>query len=68
KYFKNFEITIFSRWGEIIFYSNDRNNLWDGTYRGEPMPLGVYPYIITYEGEEEYKGPYKLEGSITVIR
>jgi hypothetical protein len=33
------------------------------------MPVGVYPYVITYEGAHElYKGPYKEEGSVTLIR
>jgi len=64
-----FHMLIFNRWGEIIFESYDRNKHWDGIYREEPMPIGVYPWIITYEGDtEEYKGPYKLEGSVTVIR
>jgi gliding motility-associated-like protein len=68
-YFKNFNLTIFNRWGEIIFNSTDRNLSWDGKYRDEPMPIGVYAWIITYEGEySEYKGPYRLEGSVTVTR
>ncbi|MFN6944622.1 MAG: gliding motility-associated C-terminal domain-containing protein, partial [Cytophagaceae bacterium] len=64
-----FNLTIFNRWGEIIFYSEDRNHVWDGYYRGEPMPIGTYPWTITYEGDtEEHKGPYTLQGSITVVR
>lgn len=68
-YFSNFKLTIFNRWGEIIFYTEDPAVMWDGTYRGEPMPVGVYPYILTYDGlEEEFKGPYKAEGAVTVVR
>jgi gliding motility-associated-like protein len=64
-----FHMLIFNRWGEIIFESYDRHKNWDGIYREEPMPIGVYPWIITYEGDtDEFKGPYKLEGSVTVIR
>ncbi|MBO9699879.1 MAG: gliding motility-associated C-terminal domain-containing protein [Sporocytophaga sp.] len=67
--FTNFRMLIFNRWGEIIFESRDRNEVWDGQYRGEPMPIGVYPWVITYEGDsEEYKGPYKMEGSVTIVR
>lgn len=68
-HFTNFKMVIFNRWGEIIFESAHRSNVWDGTYRDMPIPIGVYPWIITYEGDsEEYKGPYKLEGSVTVVR
>ncbi|WP_028978665.1 T9SS C-terminal target domain-containing protein [Sporocytophaga myxococcoides] len=64
-----FQLLIFNRWGEIIFESRDPDHYWDGIYREEPMPVGVYAWIITYEGDsEEYRGPYKLEGSVTVVR
>ncbi|GAL83868.1 hypothetical protein MYP_1096 [Sporocytophaga myxococcoides] len=67
--FTNFRMLIFNRWGEIIFESKDRNDVWDGQYKGESMPIGVYPWVITYEGDsEEYKGPYKMEGSVTIVR
>lgn len=68
-YFTNYEIMIFNRWGEIIFHSTNPEEGWDGTYRGELMPVGVYAWIITYNGKDEkYKGPYKLEGKVTLIR
>ena len=69
KYVKNFKITVYSRWGEVIFYSEDAEKHWDGTYRGELMPIGVYAYIITYEGTDETtKGPFKKEGRIVLVR
>ncbi|WP_018343478.1 gliding motility-associated C-terminal domain-containing protein [Cytophaga aurantiaca] len=64
-----YSITIFNRWGEVIFQSTDKKTFWDGYYKGEVMPVGVYPYIITYEGDTDtYKGPYTLEGSVTLIK
>ncbi|MBC7451710.1 MAG: gliding motility-associated C-terminal domain-containing protein, partial [Cytophagales bacterium] len=70
KFDYNYKMMVFNRWGEVIFISNDRGYTsgWDGTYRGEPMPSGVYPWIVTYEGREEYKGPYKMHGAVTLIR
>lgn len=69
KHVGKFEMLIFNRWGEIIFESQDPHYFWDGNYRGKQMPIGVYPWIITYEGDsEEYRGPYKMEGSVTVVR
>ncbi|MEY5049044.1 MAG: hypothetical protein RLZZ175_2403 [Bacteroidota bacterium] len=69
KYFTNYRMLIFNRWGEIIFESTNPNEQWDGTYRGEEMPIGVYPWIVTYEGlVEKYKGPYLQKGSVTLIR
>ncbi|HVD96845.1 MAG TPA: gliding motility-associated C-terminal domain-containing protein [Cytophagaceae bacterium] len=67
KHFINFEIKIFNRWGEIIFISNDRTIQWDGIYRGEEMPVGTYPWTISYEGENDGV-ERKLKGSVTLIR
>jgi gliding motility-associated-like protein len=47
----NYELKIFNRWGEIIFYSQNIINGWDGKYLGENVPVGVYPYIIKYSKE-----------------
>jgi gliding motility-associated-like protein len=64
-----FQLLIFNRWGEIIFESTDKNHFWDGIYRMEPMPVGVYAWVLTYEGDsEEYLGPYNKKGSITIVR
>lgn len=69
EHFTEFHMFIFNRWGEVIFESKDKTVVWDGKYREEPMPIGVYPWIITYAGEaEEYYGPYRLKGSVTVVR
>ena len=68
KYFEAYKMIIFNRWGEAIFESTDRNIGWDGTYLGQPMPEGVYPVIIYYEGREEYSGQQKYTGQVTLIR
>jgi len=80
KFVKNFKLMVFNRWGEIIFYLEDieGNSMfevsnkvytWDGSYKGDQMPIGVYEFIATYEGKDEtYKGPFKQSGSITIIR
>lgn len=42
------EIRIFNRWGEQFFVSSDPHFKWDGTYKGEKCPDGMYNYVITY--------------------
>jgi len=46
-----FEMLIYSRWGELIFQSNDINIGWDGYYKGQMSQQDVYVYRIniTYE-------------------
>ncbi|MEQ8518475.1 MAG: gliding motility-associated C-terminal domain-containing protein [Cytophagales bacterium] len=67
--FKNLNFKIFNRWGEVIFFASDKDQAWDGTYRGEGMPVGVYPWTAEYEGTfPGQEGPFKLQGSVTLIR
>ena len=63
------DLTVFNRWGQIVF--NSKNTVsdnpalgWDGYYKGEQSPSGVYIYQIrlsTSNGEEKiYKGHLTL--------
>jgi gliding motility-associated-like protein len=41
------EVTVFSRWGNVVFYEKgSTQKSFDGTYKGEPLPGGVYTYTI----------------------
>lgn len=42
----SYEISIFNRWGEIIYKSTDPSQAWDGTHHKVKVPAGVYQYII----------------------
>ncbi|MBK7967735.1 MAG: gliding motility-associated C-terminal domain-containing protein [Bacteroidetes bacterium] len=48
-------ITIFNRWGNSIFETSGQNKFWDGKSNGNPVPSGVYFYVIQI-GEKVYKG------------
>jgi gliding motility-associated-like protein len=69
QFFVDFEIKVYSRWGEVIFASNDINEKWDGMYKGVKVQPGAYPYVITY-GSEYYPERKRdlLRGSVMVIR
>lgn len=68
RYEQNYKMMVFNRWGEVIFVTNDKNTAWDGNYLGQPAPSGIYPWIVTYEGRRQFKGPYKQTGQVTIIR
>jgi len=68
KHQKDFKLTVFSRWGEIIFFSEDRENVWDGTYRGKDMPSGVYPWTMEYNAVEiEFDRPKDVSGKLLIV-
>ena len=63
---KELTISIYNRWGEKVFTSNDKNNGWDGTYKGKPCPAEVYVYYVNVtfaNGVIEQK-----KGNITLVR
>ena len=39
-----FNLYIYDRWGELIFYSNDINKGWDGKINGKDAELGTYKW------------------------
>ncbi|GAB4034074.1 T9SS type B sorting domain-containing protein [Spirosoma jeollabukense] len=44
--FPQCEVSIFSRWGELIFFSQGYAQPWDGTYKKVPVETGIYTYQI----------------------
>jgi gliding motility-associated-like protein len=68
-----FEIFIYNRWGEIIFYSNNLNFMqnegWNGISEGKELPSGTYAYIMKYKSSTEPElGLLEQSGGVTLIR
>jgi len=58
---------VYNRWGEKIFSSQDVNNRWDGTVKGEPVQQGVYVYMVKFTNPKQTKW-YYLNGEIHLLR
>ncbi len=61
--YADFELTIFNANGEEIFYqASGYQNDWDGTYKGEVLPTGVYYYLFrnVNDSEEVFKGTISI--------
>jgi gliding motility-associated-like protein len=41
-----FELSIFNRWGEMVFHSTNPSACWDGSYQGAPQATGTFVYQI----------------------
>jgi gliding motility-associated-like protein len=65
---RNFSMTIWNRWGEQIFESDDPFKGWNGRKHntGEPVPSGVYPVLVTFLGPRGE--PFEIKGIATVVR
>ena len=63
----DFHITIFNRWGEVIYESFNSNDYWDGTYNNNMCPEGSYTYKVNF-GSKENDGEYVITGSLNLIK
>jgi gliding motility-associated-like protein len=56
---------IYSRWGELVFQSENPETQWNGSYNGQYAPAGVYLYQLEMTTCD---GPLKTTGNLTLIR
>lgn len=64
----DFHLTVFNRWGEIVWESYNADASWNGTYgSGGIVPDGTYVWIIeAKDGTTDKK--YKFDGSFHIVR
>ena len=65
---QDFEVTIWNRWGELLFRSEDPQEGWDGNKQstGQPLPIGVYVYQVHFINP---MGDFvELKGFATLVR
>lgn len=59
-------MTIYNRWGERVYYSDNLNEGWNGKYNGGVAAQGVYLYKLTIVGINQETSTQK--GTFRVIR
>jgi gliding motility-associated-like protein len=57
-------VSIYTRYGSLVFQSRGYGKPWDGTSNGSPVPMGTYYYII--DPRQDNIKP--LSGYVAVIR
>jgi len=60
--FSRVEITIFNRWGDLVFTEKDYDNAapWQGKFNGKNLPEGAYYYFLkAYDGSKLVGGVLK---------
>jgi len=63
---KEYELNVFNRWGERVFYTKDKKEQWDGTYRGRIEGNSVYIYTITFKGWDN--SIHRVKGTVTILK
>ena len=64
-------LRIYSRWGAVVFEVNNvapgsAEAAWDGLYKGNPAPQGVYIFQATVEGNDGKTT--KISGEVVLMR
>ncbi len=65
---KDFKMTIFDRWGEMIYSTTDKEKGWDGRANNgtEIAQIGVYVYMISLH---DFSGKqHDYEGKVTLLK
>ena len=63
----DYKIEIFTRWGHMVYKSNELNEGWDGTFKGKDLPTGTYVYKIKTSKNSDDKKLVK-SGTIALVR
>jgi gliding motility-associated-like protein len=60
------DFKIYNRWGQLVFETNDRNQGWDGTFKGVPQEMDAYAWTLN---ATFITGTSKtLKGNVTLVR
>lgn len=64
---ETFSLTIYDRWGEIVFQTNDIHEGWDGRINGGKIaPVGTYTWLAKFKDFQ--KIAHDEYGKVTIIR
>ncbi|MFN2439509.1 MAG: gliding motility-associated C-terminal domain-containing protein, partial [Chitinophagaceae bacterium] len=61
--FPSAEISVYNRYGQLVFYNKGYTKQWNGSFNGLLQPSGVYVYLIDLKN-----GLKQLHGTVTLIR
>ena len=62
----SYRLSVYDRWGMMIFESTNPLARWNGMFNGEDSPCGTYAYSVTYGFENE--SPVAKHGNVTLLR
>jgi gliding motility-associated-like protein len=63
---KEFSFSVFNRWGEIVFRTQNQSQGWDGSYRSKELDAGVFVYYLS--GTDATGNSFNKKGNITLVK
>lgn len=61
------KFTVYNRWGQVVFETQNARQGWDGSVKGSPLPSGTYAWFVQYR--DAFTGAVEsLKGTVMLIR
>jgi gliding motility-associated-like protein len=60
--FPSATISVFNKWGQLLYFARGNEDPWDGTYNGKFVPTGTFVYIIKLQNRSD-----SITGTVTVV-
>lgn len=64
----DFTMTIFDRWGNLVYRTKNMQMGWDGQYNGQPCKAGVYAVRVDYSFNPAPEEMHSISGKVLLVR
>ena len=61
------QFTVYNRWGQLVFKTNNWKQGWDGKVRGIDQQAGIYVWFLTYT-DRDSKEKRQMKGTAALVR
>lgn len=62
--YSNYTLAVYNRYGQTVFTTNNYDRPWNGTFNGNPLPVGTYYYLL----DLKQPGVPTLKGFLVIVR
>lgn len=62
----DFRLSVYNRWGELLYTTTDVKSGWRGDYKGVPLPEGAYLWMVTYTAGKQQL--MKQTGTVIIVK
>jgi gliding motility-associated-like protein len=63
---KEYNLKIYNRWGQLVFETSDKKQLFTGQFDGNPTTSDVFVYVIMYTGWDD--SSHTVKGNVTQLK
>jgi gliding motility-associated-like protein len=63
---KSVQANVYNRYGGLVYHSDNYQNDWNGTFKGNVLPDATYYYVLIVVDSNNKK--YTKKGSVTIMR